>query len=424
MIKTKIKIWQVFFILLILLMVVRANLILNTCLLFLKWIKILFVDFNFGSAQLNLSFIDSIIAPVLLSVCLITVIIYRNRINPLSKKIDFTSATVIILLIFFLFAPLVSNSNPDFQKNLIVTKLLPPLSRVKVLHLKPVENNNTVKHSDYLRLKKEVIKASFDDEIIFVDSISVKDEIEYYQSGLKKKINKNILLYKDGAPYITSKMFLLGTDELGRDIFTRLVYGTRISLFVGLGSVVVALILGLLTGFLSGYFGKTIDLILSRVTDMFLAFPVIFFIILILALFGNTLFTVIFVLGFSGWMSLFKIVRTEVISIKQKDFFITSKQLGIPLKNLLLKEVFPLIIAPVVVNIVFLYGNVILAEAALSFLGLGTGNNYPSWGTMIEQGQNYLTSAWWMIFSPALFLFATVFSANNLGKKINILFNN
>ena len=156
---------------------------------------------------------------------------------------------------------------------------------------------------------------------------------------------------------------------------------------------------------------------------MFLAFPVIFLIILILALFGNSLFTVIFVLGFSGWMSLFKIVRGEVISLKNKDFFITAQLVGLNKKSLLLKEVLPVITAPIVVNLVFQYGNVILAEAALSFLGLGTGSSYPSWGAMIEAGQNYLSQAWWMIFFPGITLFFTLFAANNLGREINSYFN-
>ena len=156
---------------------------------------------------------------------------------------------------------------------------------------------------------------------------------------------------------------------------------------------------------------------------MFLVFPVLFLIILILALFGNSLFSVIAVLGVSGWMSLFKIVRSEVISLKNKDYFITAKLIGLSGKDLLLKEVLPIIMAPLIVNLVFQYGNVILAEAALSYLGLGTGSIYPSWGVMIESGQNYLSQAWWMIFFPGIFLSVTLYTANNFGKKLQIYIN-
>jgi peptide/nickel transport system permease protein len=135
------------------------------------------------------------------------------------------------------------------------------------------------------------------------------------------------------------------------------------------------------------------------------------------------MFAVIFVLGFSGWMSLFKIIRSEVISLKQKDFFITAQMVGLSKKQLLMKEVMPIILTPLVVNLIFLFGSVILAEAALSYLGLGTGSNHPSWGSMIDAGQNYLKDAWWMIFFPGMALIITLYSANDLGQKIKTQFN-
>jgi peptide/nickel transport system permease protein len=140
-------------------------------------------------------------------------------------------------------------------------------------------------------------------------------------------------------------------------------------------------------------------------------------------LFGNSLPSVIVVLGFSGWMSLFKIVRSEVISLKNKDFFVSAQLIGLSNTKLLLKETVPYIFRPVVVNLVFQYGNIILAEAALSYLGLGTGSSYPSWGSMIEAGQNYLSQAWWMILFPGLALFFALFAANSLGRKISSYFN-
>ena len=122
-------------------------------------------------------------------------------------------------------------------------------------------------------------------------------------------------------------------------------------------------------------------------------------------------------------MSLFKIVRGEVISLKNKDYFISARLAGLTKTRLLTKEILPVIIAPVIVNLVFQYGNVILAEAALSYLGLGTGSSYPSWGAMIESGQNYLSQAWWLILFPAMALFFTLLAANNLGKEINTYYN-
>ncbi|MEJ2617107.1 MAG: ABC transporter permease subunit, partial [Ignavibacteriaceae bacterium] len=134
-------------------------------------------------------------------------------------------------------------------------------------------------------------------------------------------------------------------------------------------------------------------------------------------------FSVMIVLGFSGWMSLFKIVRGEIIALKKKDFFISAQMIGLSRFNLMTKEILPVILAPVIVNLVLLYGNVILAESALSYLGLGVGNNFPSWGAMIESGQAYIDKAWWMIFFPGLALFLTLFTANKIGKEINIHYN-
>ena len=130
-------------------------------------------------------------------------------------------------------------------------------------------------------------------------------------------------------------------------------------------------------------------------------------------------FSIIIVLGFSGWMSLFKIVRSEIINLKTKDFIQTAGLIGLSKKQILLKEILPVIIIPVVVNTVFQFSNVILAESALSYLGLTVGGGYPSWGSMIESGQEYLRVAWWMIVFPGTVLILTLFSFNNLGKKIN-----
>jgi peptide/nickel transport system permease protein len=378
---------------------------------------------SFAYAQLNFPFIDIIASVALFVIIIIYLLTAGKRIKLFHRNIDFTSFVIVLLLSFFLFAPVITDKNPDFQKDLSVTKLLPPFSRVKVLHLKDdyINSDNIV--DKFVRLKDYVIKKSFDESIIFIDSISTGDKLDYYQGGTAFPIANNKVIFKNNIPLITTRTFILGTDELGRDIFTRLIYGARISLFVGLGSVLISMLLGLFLGFFAGYSEGFVDTVLNRLTDMFLAFPVIFFIILVIALFGNSLPGVIVVLGFSGWMSLFKIVRSEVISIKNKDFFVSAQLIGLSNINLLLKETLPYIFIPVVVNLVFQYGNIILAEAALSYLGLGTGSSYPSWGSMIEAGQNYLSQAWWMILFPGLALFLALFAANSLGRKISSYFN-
>ena len=403
--------------------VVRITLLADTSVLLWYYFVLIISDYKAAAGQLSFGLFDSFFSLLGLIFIISYLLLKKEKPEFLENKITLTSTVLVLLFYFFVFAPLIAGRNPDFQKNIGVTKLLSPFSAVKVIHLKK-EDDKGGPLNNFLSLKPEVVKNSFDESIIMANSIKLGDKLAYYQKDEEYNIDLNKLeLNADGKPVITSRIFLLGSDELGRDIFSRLVYGARVSLFVGLGSVAVSLLLGLLLGFLAGYPGGAADSLLNRVTDMFLAFPVIFLIILILALFGNSLFTVIFVLGFSGWMSLFKIVRGEVISLKNKDFFITAQLVGLNKKSLLLKEVLPVITAPIVVNLVFQYGNVILAEAALSFLGLGTGSSYPSWGAMIEAGQNYLSQAWWMIFFPGITLFFTLFAANNLGREINSYFN-
>jgi peptide/nickel transport system permease protein len=214
-------------------------------------------------------------------------------------------------------------------------------------------------------------------------------------------------------------IFLLGTDQYGRDIFSRLVYGARISMFVGLAAVFISFLLGFIAGFAAGYSGGIVDIILNRTTDVFLSFPVIFLIILVLALFGNSLSAVIIVLGFTGWMSMFKIVRSEIIRIKKKEYFVSAALTGSSFFQLMFSEALPVIAVPVIVNLIFQFANVIIAEAALSYLGLGAGINYPSWGSMIYSAQGYLSEAWWMILPPGAILIFTLYTAYDTGKIYN-----
>ena len=372
---------------------------------------------------MNFSLIDSLFSALLFLFLIPFLILLKKKMTFLQSKLNFSFAVLIILGFVFIFAPIISNENFEFSKNLSVTKLLPPLSTVKFIELKRSENLSYSEAEGFRKKMDVIIKPSYNDNIIYADSVILSRTVVYYQKNEPNKISANELESENGIPVVKEKFFLLGTDEFGRDLFPRLLFGTRISITIGFGAVVLSLLIGVLLGFTAGYGGGFLDVLLNRFTETFLAFPVIYLVVLILALFGSSVITVIFVLGISGWMSLFKIVKSEVLSIKQKDFFSTAELVGLNKSQLLLKEVLPVIIAPVLVNLIFLFSNIVLAEAALSYLGLGIGNSYPSWGSMISSGQEYITRAWWLIAFPGLALILTLFSVNSSGKMLGKIIN-
>ena len=404
----------------ILLLVFRMELLYKLIILFKQYFSLLISDFQEAIQLLDLGLLDVLISITLFILIPILLFLLRTKFKWLSIKINFSFAVLLTLLLAFVFAPVITNENPEFQKDLRMTKLLPPFSKVNVLHLKAVDNSNGSVLEKFIALKNQIVKQPYNENIVFINNLKIKsDKIIYLKKEKTGELDLNLAQIIDGKPVVSNRIFILGTDEFGRDIFTRLIYGVRISILVGIGSVVVSLLIGLTLGFIAGISGGIIDILFSRLTDLFLAFPIIYLIILILAMFGNSLLTVIIVLGLSGWMSLFKIVKSEVLSVKSKDYITSAVMMGLPKRKILIKEILPVIIIPLVVNIIFQFSNVILAESSLSYLGLGTGNSYPSWGAMIESGQQYITKAWWMILFPGVILIFTLFSANHLGKKLN-----
>ena len=419
----KIKIWHWILFIWIALLAFRFEAIIDFMHLWYSYATFFLSDFNSAIDILDFRLIDGLLSIKLFIILPVVIFFFRKKPPFLKVQLNFAYAVLILLFVVFLMAPLVADENPEFQKNLSVTKLLLPLTHVKQLHIKGENNVESSPLLEFLQLKNKVLRSSYDEGIIFIDSINVADKIYYYQKGRTKELSKEEVIYKNNKPLVTENLFLLGTDEFGRDIFARLIYGSRISLLVGIGSVILSLFIGLTLGFLAGYRGGIIDIVLSRLTELFLAFPVIYLVILVFALFGSSLFSVIIVLGVSSWMSLFKIVKSEVLAIKQKDYLITAGLIGLSKKQLLLKEILPVIIAPVIVTLVLQFSNVVLAESALSYLGLGTGTSYPSWGAMISSGQEYIMKAWWMIIFPGLSLVLTLLSVNAAGRRLNKVFD-
>lgn len=422
MIKALFKIKYILLLLLLCLLLTRFQLIISGMILLYHYAVLLLTDYKSAAALTDFGLIDLLIS-VILFFKFPLIIFYKGRKKKFLDAVSLPAVGVMMLLFAFMFAPIIVDGNPDFQKELGMTRLLPPFSSVIQVKINKKEAEAVSRKDKFIALKNIIIQNTFDENIFYCRGVQkTGNEYKLYKKGEIQILHSS--LYKPGTePEISRKYFILGTDELGRDVFARLVYGSRISIFIGLFSVLISFIIGILFGFVAGYAGSSTDIIISRVTELFSSFPLIFFIILVLALFGNSIFTVIFVLGFSGWMSLLKIVKGETVALKSKDYFITARQLGLTKKELLVKEVFPAISVPVIVNIIFQFGNVILAESALSYLGFGVGDKYPSWGGMIHSGQIVITTGWWLILLPGAFIVLTLLTANKFGSELSSYFN-
>ena len=207
----------------------------------------------------------------------------------------------------------------------------------------------------------------------------------------------------------------LGTDQLGRDVYTRLVHGARISLVVGLGTVLISALLGSSVGLVAGYFEGRFGTGLMRLADVQLAFPFLLLALAVVASVGPGLLNVILILGIAGWATFARVVRAQVLSIKQREYVEAVRALGAAQPTIVARHVVPNVLTPIIVLSTATVANNIVVEASLTFLGLGVQATLPSWGSMLADARDYLAVAWWMGIFPGLALMLTVLAINLLG---------
>lgn len=216
----------------------------------------------------------------------------------------------------------------------------------------------------------------------------------------------------------TNLQFVLGTDTLGRDVFSRLVYGARISLVVGLSAVLLSGTIGILLGLISGYFGGVTDSIIMRIADIQLSFPTILLALAIMAILGPGLEKLILVLGLTGWVQYGRIVRGQVLSIKQEEYILAARATGERNWSIILQQILPNIWSPIIVIASFSVASNIISEASLSFLGVGVPPQIPSWGIMLSEGRQFVGIAEWLTIPAGLAISFTVLSINVIGDWI------
>ena len=231
------------------------------------------------------------------------------------------------------------------------------------------------------------------------------------------QINLNNVLAPPSADH------LFGTDPLGRDVFSRMIYGARISLKVGFVATGLAIIIGTVLGAVSGYYGGWIDSVIMRVVDIMLCFPTFFLILAVIAFLEPSIWNIMIVIGLTGWMGVTRLVRADFISLKERDFVNAARAIGASDSRIIFMHILPNSMASILVAATLGIAGAILTESALSFLGIGVQPPTPSWGNILTAGKDNIDIAWWLSLYPGLAILITVVGYNLLGEGIRDLFD-
>ena len=215
-----------------------------------------------------------------------------------------------------------------------------------------------------------------------------------------------------------SREFPLGTDQLGRDVLSRMIYGARVSMLVGLGSQVIVVLLGVPLGAVAGYIGGRTDILMTRFIDVMYAFPRLLFVILVMSMLGAGLINIFIALGLTGWVGIARQTRAQVLALKEKEFVEGARALGARGWRVLTRHILPSALTPIVVSVTFGIPEAIFTEAALSFIGVGINPPTPSWGQMVGENQQFLRSYWYLCVFPSIAIAVTMLSFTFFGDGV------
>lgn len=222
----------------------------------------------------------------------------------------------------------------------------------------------------------------------------------------------------DASLLAPSSAHWLGTDEQGRDILSRMIHGSRISLSVGFVAVSIYTLIGVFFGALAGYFGGKMDWILSRVIEVMICFPTFFLIITIITLVGGSIYNIMIVIGLTGWTGIARLIRGEFLKLRHQDFIVACRAQGMGVFRIMRKHLLPNALAPVFVSATFGVASAILVESSLSFIGFGVQPPTPSWGDILSQASDFIDIAWWLTLFPGIAIFLTITAFNLVGEGL------